>query len=385
MTAYLVGFSIAGLYVALPLSILVLSELSEPIRKAGPIVLCYAAGIALGQTGVFGSAARPVLNALSTVTVAISIPLMLFSVNLRSLRTLTGKAGLSMILAFVSVMLVSVAGYLLFAGTIPEGWKIAGLLVGVYTGGTPNLAAIQTALNVDFSLYLAVHTSDVILGALYLLFMVTIAKRLFSRFLPAYPSSGEGSADAPSLSLGSIRRMVSRRKRLPLGGALILAVVIVGIGGLLADLVPGESSTLAAILAITTLSLAAASVPAVRDIDMTFHLGEYVILVFCTVVGSMTDLSQLAGAIPQVFLYVATSIFGTLLLHLLLCRLFSVDADTMIVTSASAILSPPFVAMIAVGIRNRDVVVAGITTGIIGYAAGNYLGILIAHLARLLG
>ena len=86
-------------------------------------------------------------------------------------------------LAMVSVIITSAAIYLLMGRGISEGWKIPGLLVGLYTGGTPNLAAIKTALQVEQNLYLAVHTSDILLGALYILFVITIARRVFSLVL----------------------------------------------------------------------------------------------------------------------------------------------------------------------------------------------------------
>ena len=64
-----------------------------------------------------------------------------------------------------------------------------------------------------------------------------------------------------------------------------------------------------------------------------------------------------------------------MLLHALLCKFAKVDSDTMIVTSVSAICSPPFVPVAAAALNNNAVLVLGLTTGIIGYAVGNYLGI----------
>ncbi len=38
---------------------------------------------------------------------------------------------------------------LVFAEKISEGWKVAGMFVGTYTGGSANLTAIGTGLNVS--------------------------------------------------------------------------------------------------------------------------------------------------------------------------------------------------------------------------------------------
>ena len=43
-----------------------------------------------------------------------------------------------------------------------------------------------------------------------------------------------------------------------------------------------------------------------------------------------------------------------------------------------------FVKMMAAAMKNRRVLVTGLTLGIIGYAVGNYLGFLISELLKLL-
>jgi uncharacterized membrane protein len=55
--------------------------------------------------------------------------------------------------------------------------------------------------------------------------------------------------------------------------------------------------------------------------------------------------------------------------------IFRIDADTVIITSTAMIYSPPFVPVVAAALKNRDVIISGLTTGIIGYVIGNYLGI----------
>ena len=45
----------------------------------------------------------------------------------------------------------------------------------------------------------------------------------------------------------------------------------------------------------------------------------------------------------------------------------------------SLIFSPPFVPVVAAKLKNKEIIISGLTVGIIGYAVGNYLGILIAY------
>ena len=82
--------------------------------------------------------------------------------------------------------------------------------------------------------------------------------------------------------------------------------------------------------------------------------------------------------------FLAFAIFVSLFIHAIICRLFKVNADSMVISSVAFINSPPFVPMIANAMKNRAALVTGITAGLMGYAVGNYLGIAIAKLLHLL-
>lgn len=61
-----------------------------------------------------------------------------------------------------------------------------------------------------------------------------------------------------------------------------------------------------------------------------------------------------------------------------------VDRDTANITSVAGIFGPPFVPPVAKALGNREIIVSGITTGILGLALGNYLGMGMAWLLRTL-
>jgi uncharacterized membrane protein len=61
-----------------------------------------------------------------------------------------------------------------------------------------------------------------------------------------------------------------------------------------------------------------------------------------------------------------------------------VDADTHLITTTSFIFSPPFVPVVAASLKNREVIVSGMITGITGWVAGNYLGLALAYALRAL-
>jgi uncharacterized membrane protein len=70
------------------------------------------------------------------------------------------------------------------------------------------------------------------------------------------------------------------------------------------------------------------------------------------------------------------------LLHLILAKIFRIDADNFLITSTALIFSPPFVPLVAKSLKNKDLIVTGITGGIIGLMLGNLIGIPLAYFLR---
>ena len=165
--------------------------------------------------------------------------------------------------------------------------------------------------------------------------------------------------------------------------ALLLALVIVAIGGSSLLILPETAALPTAILSITTLGIVASMFKAVRRLRNSFQMGHYLILSFSLAVSSMADIRELSVEAPLVFAYVASLLVIVSLIHLALSRLLRVDRDTHIITATSFIFSPPFVPIVAAALGNRKVVVSGILIGVTGWIIGNYLGFGIAYLLRM--
>lgn len=357
------------------------------VDKLGAVLICYLGGILLGNTGLLSESIVPVQDSLTEVSVALSLPLLLFSLDIRRWTKVAGKAMLSMFLAVVAVVLIASAGVFIILPDMSESWQVAGMAVGVYTGGTPNVAAIKTALDIDPALFVVVHSYDTIMGALYILFCVTLAQRFFLLFLPRFKQSKTDPAQGGEEGAEGIEAYCGFWKPRTLLGlflAIVVSLIIVGLSLAISGLAPEDLKMAVVILAITTLSIVGSMIGPIHRIEKTFQLGMYVIYVFCFVVGSMARFETLAAVDPAVVAYITFCVFGTMALHALLARLFKIDADTFIITSVAAVCSPPFVPVVAGALRNRLIVLSGLTTGIMGYAIGNYLGITIGLALRAL-
>ena len=283
-------------------------------------------------------------------------------------------------LAMVSVVLVSTASAFVLSVPGEEAWKVAGMLVGVYTGGTPNMAAIGWALEVNEETFLMLNIVDMLWGALWFLFLVTIAQRVFRTFLPPFPSRGESAEEAVEVEDMSLLRKA--RAWAKIGPALGLSMVVLGgtIGASL--LILGKIHEAFVIIGISTLGIALSFVGPIRRLRGSYELGQYLVMVFCVAIGSTAELSQLLSAGLPYMVYVGVVMFGALALHIGLCALFRIDADTTIITGTAAIYGPAFIGAVAGALKNREVVVSGITAGLVGIALGNYMGLALAYLLR---
>ena len=69
-------------------------------------------------------------------------------------------------------------------------------------------------------------------------------------------------------------------------------------------------------------------------------------------------------------------------IHVALARIFKLDADTTIIAITALTYSPPFVPTVAGALKNKDVIISGLTIGILGYAFGTYLGIFVGTILK---
>ena len=294
----------------------------------------------------------------------------------------------SLLLGVASVVIMVFIGYFIFKNSIPEIWKISGMMIGVYTGGTPNLAAIARGLNVPEDLYIMTHTAELIIGALVLLFLLTGAKPFFGLWLRPYQFDGPSSSpEAEVADFESFEGFFKRDNLVHILKAFGLAVVLFAISYGLTFLFEGETKDTVAVLSVTTLGLGASLIPAVNRIKSSFQLGMYFIYVFCMIVASKADLVALLsveniGLLTNMLSYIALVVLGSFMLHALLSKIFRVNVDEFIITSTALSNSPPFVPVVAAAIRNKEVVVPGMIIGVIGYAIGNYLGVAVAYFLK---
>ena len=411
-------------YVVFPIFLIWLTKKYSVFKKIGAIVLAYAIGIIIANIGILPKGSQGYrdqtigkdrayipkteiveLVADGTLTerdikannvtaiqdwvqssvIPLALPLILFSLNVRRWLRFSGKGFLSMVLALVSVMVIVATGYLIFRNQIPDCHKVGGMLIGCYTGGTVNMAALAVALDVEPNVFVMTNTYDMIVGGLTIMFFITAGPAVFRAILPPFKPIKDKSTE--NLDFDKVKQemadefddysgILTKSTIIPLLGALGLSVLIFAAGFGVSLLLPKVPLTVSAILTITTLGVAASFIPKVRNIKKTFQFGMYFIVAFSLVISSRCDLSVIFQAkYLSLVLYVTYAYFGSLALHLFLSWIFRVNADDYLITTTGFVYSPPFVPMVAAALKNKDVILTGLATGIIGWIIGNYIGI----------
>ncbi len=181
----------ALIFLATPAAVLYLAHHQAWAAKMGVILLCYTAGLLLGNFGLVPQSALGVQQSLSEITVALALPMLLFTLDIRSWSKMAGTAIISMLFATTSVVTLATVLFYVFRGDgVENSSQMAAMAVGLYTGGTPNLAAIKSALEIPHEQYIMFHSLDTALGGIYILFMLTVGIPLFRRLL--------GTQHAPS-------------------------------------------------------------------------------------------------------------------------------------------------------------------------------------------
>ncbi len=370
-------------YFTFPVLIIWLCLKYNWLDKIGAVLINYGFGLLIANLGILPENFNEIQDLLTTILIPIAIPLLLFTADINAWLKMVGKTSITFLLGVMALLIAVYSGYFIFKDSVNELNSIAGMLVGVYTGGTPNLAAIKTALNVPADIFIITHTSDMFASLVYLVFILTIGQKVIWLILPKFNIKSYNietiQADTIIEETQQFTHILKSEYRVSLLKAFGLSVFIFIIGGGLSMLVPEKLAMLTAILAITTLAILFSTQKKVREIKNSFQLGMYLIHVFSLVVASMANISKFSAIESlDILMYVFFVVFLSVIIHIFLSYFFKIDTDTFIIVSISMIFSPPFVPIVAASLKNKYVIISGITAGIVGYAIGNYLGVFVA-------
>lgn len=380
---------------AVPLAVMLLAKRWSWIEKVSPMTVLYLIGLAVANiipadNGIFNI--DTATNTLfSNIAVPLAIPLMLMGCDTGHWQI--GKAFKVFLSGLLAVLIVTIAGFFIFqpAGHSADSYKgfaqVCAVATGIYTGGIPNMGAIKQAVGMPHQTYLYITSYDLIVTGAYLVFIILFGKTVFRRLLPpvaaaadsAHPDKEAATAADADAKVNPFDRQ--HRKATLIAIALTLAIAAISYLVSLWSSSDGEPNMTVLILLLTTLAIGASFLPPIKSQQQSFDLGLYCVYVFCLSIATACNIREMdiAGSLPILY-YLGFIIVGSLVLQILFAKLLKIDGDSVMVCSVALVNSPPFVPLAAALLNNKNIVVLGITIGLLGYMLGNYLGIGIYHL-----
>ena len=310
----------------------------------------------------------------------VTLAMLLLGVNLPAI----GRLGAQALLAMVA----GAAGFILGAPLVltlwqthlpPEAWKGIGLLSATWTGGSMNMLALRTVLNVPDALFAPLVVVDALVAYTWMACLIACQRcaPVFNRWLgvteaPA-PDAASGTAHADPVDWKAGVKLVLVAFFLTL--ACKLAAQPLPLGEFVA------TRTGWTVLLVTAAALAGSCLPAVR------HLGEHgpavgypcLYLVLASL-GAQASLSALAAT--PVWIVVGASCVALHAVILLVAgRMLRLPFGVLATASQAnvgGVVSAPLVG----AVYDQALMPVGLLLAVAGNAVGTFLGLAAAGLAR---
>jgi uncharacterized membrane protein len=381
---------------------IVLEERTKVFRALGSALVGILLGMFLSNTGILPGES-PAYDFLGGPAVSAGIVLILLTVDIRSVA----QAGPRMLAAFTiggigSAIGASTAAFLLADSIGDETWKLAGQYTATYTGGGVNFAAVGSALDTSGELFAAGIAADVTMTAIWMATCLTVPvlfaslDRKEARVVAEVGIAGtDGSAGVSETHPGGPERVETDEE----GTASLHEMLYSSVGsiGLLdlamlalivlatlwaSDWLGAALAPVPSVLFLTTIALVLAQLPQVRALKGAGVIGNYLVLIFLASNGAMSVLANIVVIGPPIvyFALATVSIHGIVIFGV--GRLVGLDLKTLAVASQANVGGPASAMALAAARGYTDRLLPGVAVGLVGYAAGNYLGLFVAQVMR---
>ena len=359
------------------------------LRKLGPAMICIIGALILSNIRILPKE-HSVYDFMGSHIINLSIAVLLLDTDLKKLRQLSFQPFAAMLIACVVVSIMSIIGGIIFGpGIGPEGWKAAGMFVGTYTGGSANLNAVAIGLETSSDIIAAANTADYVIYTPFIILIMWAGSSLggiakWNKFWPY-------SVDEKDLKVEGGSGYLKAKEWSIIYIALLITIgfAIVGVstflGNLIVALNPGGLATFRAtfrMILITTIGIILAQFKFVKDLRGKGDLGLYLTLFFLVAVGVEIDLVAFANSAVSIAILCTIAVFGSLVIHFFLCRVFKIKWQYTLLSMQAAIGSQSSAAALAAASGWETLVGVGVLIGVFGNAVGNYLGFAVAYIVK---
>jgi uncharacterized membrane protein len=354
-------------------------------RIISPVVACFAVGVGLGN-GTEWTLGEEVFKPLSAITIVMAIPLLLMTTDFKAWILRSGPALKAITVAVVGVVLSMFVVKILLGHLHHDSAIILAMIGACLIGSSVNMSAVGISLNADSEVFTLVLTADILCGALFFLYLIGLAPLLYRWWLPGEVQRENAAADLFEHSRGSVFQWKKAAFWKDLLAAFSLAISCGAAAAGFTMLLSGGVFREDVFLIMLTIAGIAVGMfsEKVRSIRTADASGQYFLLVFSFAMGWRADFSAILGASQSVLLMVGMAYIFTALIQLLLFKIFKISADAAVMATAGTVFSPVFIGQVAAALNNKQVIITGMVTAILGYALGNFFGLFFFRVLTLL-
>jgi len=324
-----------------------------------------------------------IYDTFRSFAVPLFIVLMLLDINIRQVVRVAWRGAGVLVLGALGIVAGAVISFYLFRSGLPEDtWRGYGALAGSWIGGTGNLAAVAESLETPPEMVGMVVLVDNFVYVLYFPLILTCKRwaKWFNRF------TGVSQQD-----IDRIGKVAEEIETSPSNVNFKNILVLVGWGftaifaaNYIATLLPDVGRVITertwAILLVTTFGIMLSASP-LKSVPGSSALAMAFVYIYMTTMGAQADLSSIGGA--QWFLVAGVV---CILVHFVFivigAKLFRIDVSMAAVSSVAAVGGAAS-APVAAGYHREELVPISIMLALLGYALGNYLGVLTGILCNL--
>jgi len=334
------------------------------------VVMIYAFSMLLASLNIFESNEQ--INAIYKLTKTNILPAMLFLMLLQVDFRHFFKLGKSLLIAYVlAVVSITLAFVIVALGFnfSPDMSAAFGALAGSWMGGTANMIAVGSALNVSesaFAYALVVDSVNYTLWVMLLLFLVPFA-HIFNKFTKSDANLAYLSEIGCACSMGAKRYWL----------LIVLALGVSLLSQVIATKLVILNTTTSIVLLASVFGILG-SFTKLKEVNGSSEVATTMLYIIIALIGSKAVIESFSG----LGVYVLAG-FSILVIHAVImvigAKLFKLDLFSVAVASLSnigGVASAPILA----ATYDKSLVSVGVLMAIMGYLIGTFGGLLVGNI-----
>jgi uncharacterized membrane protein len=388
----------AALFVFASVSIFLEQNYKWAEKLSGPVIGLILAVLAVNFRII--PTASAVYDAVWDYFIPLSVAMLLFRANIKSIIKDTGKMFLCFNIGAVGTLIGAIIAFFLLKDYIPELDKMAGILTGSYIGGGVNLFAVASSTKISQTMLSAEVIADNFVMAIVIFVLLWIPSSTFFKKRYNHPFQSQIEARGKSSGAKTMSAAFWGRKDISLldialtvATAFLIVAVATKISGLLKSLtsVPESNSGFWAglpslilgnqyvMLTVISVILTSLFPKYFEKLKGAQEIGTYLIYIFFVVIGCPADIKDVIFNAPLLFVFCGLIAFINIGWTLLIGKLFKQNIEELTLASNANIGGPSTAAAMAVAKGYDMLVVSAILVGLWGYIIGTPLGLIIAR------